>query len=278
MKFFSLLILVLFFACSNPSEPVNPVNAEPKPQNITKSSFQDILDSAKVNGSILIYDAQEKSFYSNDFDWSNKGQLPASTFKIPNSIIALETGIVENDSTLFKWDGQSRALKVWEQDLVFRDAFHFSCVPCYQEVARKVGLQRMKQHVAQFNYGAIKVDSSTIDNFWLVGDSRISPFQQIDFLGRFYRSELPITARTEQIMKSMMVLEDKVNYKLSGKTGWSIDRGHDNGWFVGYLESKDNIYYFATNVEPQEQFDMNLFPMIRKAVTFQALREMGLME
>ena len=89
----------------------------------------------------------EDVYYSNDFKWANAGRLPASTFKIPNSIIALETGVVENDSTLFEWDGIERSIKNWNQDLLFREAFHFSCVPCYQKVAREISEKRMNVYL-----------------------------------------------------------------------------------------------------------------------------------
>ena len=75
-----------------------------------------------------------------------------------------------------------------------------------------------------------------------------------------------------------MIISETANYTLSGKTGWSIDNGHNNGWFVGYLQDQDNTYFFATNVEPKEQFDMDQFPMIRKHITLQALKEINIID
>lgn len=166
-------------------------------------------------------------------------------------------------------------MKSWEQDLIFQKAFHYSCVPCYQEVARKIGAQRMLDYLNQLEYGNMQVDSSNMDLFWLEGASRISPFQQIDFLKRFEQSELPISERTETIVKRMMVIEATKGYVLRGKTGWSISAGKNNGWFVGYIETQGQAYFFASNVSPNPSFDMELFPMIRKEVTFKALEQMG---
>ena len=131
----TLLVVSIFISC----------NEKTTNKEIVKSEFQSIVDSSNVKGSILIYDLQKDLFYSNNFDWAKIGRLPASTFKIPNSIIALETKVVENDSTLFKWNGEKRAYKIWEQDLIFRNAFQYSCVPCYQEIANKIGEKRMKE-------------------------------------------------------------------------------------------------------------------------------------
>lgn len=240
--------------------------------------FKAILDTAQVEGSILIYDLEADTYYSNDFNWTKNGKLPASTFKIPHSIIALETKVVVSDSTLFKWDGEPRRLQIWEQDLNFRDALQLSCVPCYQEVARQIGVKRMTAYLNKLNYGAINVNATNLDLFWLQGESQITQLQQIDFLKRLYQSQLNISKHTETIIKRMLVIEANEHYTLSGKTGWSIRHGNNNGWFVGYIQAKDKVYFFATNVEPKDGFDMALFPMIRKDVTDKAFEQIGILK
>ncbi|WP_378172114.1 class D beta-lactamase [Aquimarina sp. SS2-1] len=269
-----VLVLILLYSCNGKKPDSNKKEDKVAEREIVVPEFHKIIDSANVKGSIVIYDVKDATYYSNDFQWAKKGKLPASTFKITNSIIALETGIVESDTALFKWNGEKRMLKNWEQDLMFRDAFHFSCVPCYQEVARKIGVKNMTQYLKKLKYGNMKVDSTNIDLFWLEGESRISQFQQIGFLKRFYNSELQISKRTERIMKRMMVIETNNEYKLSGKTGWSIRNGNNNGWFVGYIENQYYTYFFATNIEPNRQFEMDMFPMIRKEITMQAFEQM----
>lgn len=279
MKILYLIpILILFTSCLE-----KKISSEKNKEQDTElktlvPEFQKIIDSANVKGAILIYDFKGDKYYSNNFEWAQKGHLPASTFKIANSIIALETKVVESDSTLFEWNGEQRRLSIWEQDLTFKNAFHFSCVPCYQEVARNIGAKDINKYLDKLEYGNIKVDSTNIDMFWLEGESQISQFQQIDFLKRFYQSKLPISERTEIIMKRMLFIEENDEYRLSGKTGWSIRNGNNNGWFVGYLESENIVYFFATNIEPKEQFDMNLFPEIRKDLTYMALEQMNIIK
>jgi len=268
---FYFAILTLMVSCvSN-----NSIDSGSEEKNISseivRSDLVEIFDSAKVSGAILVFDPQKNVYYSNDFARSERGYLPASTFKIPNSIIALETGVVESDSTLFKWDGRKRRLIVWEQDLIFRDAFHVSCVPCYQEIARNIGVERMRKFLDQFQYGNMIVDSSNIDLFWLEGESKISLRQQVDFIYRFFNSEIGISKRTEEIMKRLMVIEENAVYAISGKTGWAIRNGNNLGWFAGYLETDGRVYFFATNIEPSGEFDMSLFPKIRSEITHRAL-------
>lgn len=273
-----LAVLILFISCTGKQNGSGNREVKIVENKIVNSEFQSIIDSADVEGAILVYDLQEDSYYSNDFDWINEGQLPASTFKIANSIIGLESGVIESDSTVFKWDGEKKWLKTWEQHLVLKDAFRFSCVHCYQDVARIIGEERMNDYLREFDYGDMKVESGNIDKFWLEGDSRITQMQQIDFLKRLYESQLPISERTEKIVKNIMFIEEKDNYKLSGKTGLSNSNSVYNGWFIGYIELENNTYLFATNLEPKGEFDFDTFVRKRMDLTFVALKQMDIIK
>lgn len=266
------IFLILFLSYFYLSNKINAQEVEHKYTQIIEQEFQTILDSANVGGVIILLDLNNNIYYSNNFKKANQGHLPASTFKIPNSIIGLETGVIKNKNEIFKWNGEKRYLSVWEKDLNLEQAFQLSCVPCYQEVARKIGVDRMNEYLKKLDYGTMEINTKTIDNFWLDGNSRISPIQQIDFLKSFYLNELPISKSTYQIMKSILQIKIDKNYILSGKTGWSTRNGIDNGWFVGYVESNKNVYFFATNIEPGKDFKMNLFANIRKTVTIEALK------
>jgi beta-lactamase class D len=279
MKFIYVIIgLLISVSCTQPAVNKHKPEKETVLSEVSRRDFQQIIDSADVTGSILVYDPQTNTSYSNDFNRCDIGFLPASTFKIPNSIIALETGVVENDSTVFKWNGEKRRLLSWEQDLTFKEAFQVSCVPCYQEIARKIGPVRMNEYLKKLSYGNMKVDSSNIDVFWLEGESRISMNQQLDFIKKFYYKELPISLRTWSILKKMMVLENNGIYIFSGKTGWSIRNGNNNGWFVGYLEKENSVYFIVTNIEPREAFNMDLFPKIRTQISLEAFRKLKIIE
>ena len=275
---FYLAWLLICLSCATGNDHRQNALEKKVPVQVYSQEFQRIIDSADVSGSILVFDPQSDTYYSNNFARCDSGFLPASTFKIPNSIIALETGVVENDSTIFRWNGEKRRLPAWEQDLTFRDAFRYSCVPCYQEIARKIGVTRMKENLEKFNYGNMVVDSANIDLFWLEGGSGISMNQQMDFLARFYNSELPISERTEIIMKRLLLIEENSAYKLSGKTGWSIRNGNNNGWFVGYLEKQDSVYFIVTNIRPREEFNMDMFPKIRTQISLEAFRRLKIID
>ncbi len=265
------LCLILCCSCKNNNPSYSKPLEEKKAQQIVHSGFQSLLDSAGVKGSILVYDSNNNIYYSNDFQWASRGNLPASTFKIANSIIGLETGIIESDSTKFLWDGEEKYLDAWEQDLILKDAFQFSCVPCYQEVARNIGAYEMNAYVEKLAYGKLVIDFSNIDVFWLQGKSKINQMEQIDFLRRLHNSQLPISARTERIVKEIMISEEKENYTLRGKTGLSIEDEKHNGWYVGYAETDNNVFFFATNLEPITTADVNSLINKRVVLTKNAL-------
>ena len=129
----------------------------------------------------------------------------------------------------------------------------------------------MNEYIAKFDYGNMEIDSSNVDMFWLVGESTISQMEQIEFLRKLYLKKLPIRDQTMHVAKRMMIIEQNESYVLSGKTGRSKD---GMGWFVGFLETGEKVYFFATNVEPREKFNVES----RKRVTLNALKKIKAIE
>ena len=152
MRLWYVLILAMLISACRGKKKEEETTLLNDSRQVVLEDIQVILDSSHVKGSVLLYDPQSDVYYSNDFEWAEKGKLPASTFKIPNSIIALETGIVQDENTILKWDGAKRNLQLWEQDLSFRDAFQYSCVPCYQEIARKIGEKKMREFLTKLDH------------------------------------------------------------------------------------------------------------------------------
>ena len=234
-----------------------------------------IFDKYGMTGTMLILDPQSgRKFGYNPARWDS-GYLPASTFKIPNTLIGLETGVIKPDH-VFKWKGEVRRLPQWEQDLSLRDAFRVSCVPCYQELARKIGPLRMRSSLEKINYPGMDVRPDNIDLFWLEGNSRITPRQQVDFLRRLFEEKLPLKKSVMQAVKEIMVNETTPEYTLSGKTGWAVRNGNNWGWFVGWVETKGKVYYISTLVEPISLEKVADFSMARKTVTMEVLKYLGI--
>jgi len=260
-----ILFIIFMLSCQKP----NP-KAYYKPLVLNQFKTND-----SIIGSVLIYDLNNNTYHSNNFNWAKIGRIPASTYKIPHSLIALELGIVDSNY-LLKWSGEKRAFKIWQQDLTLKQAFHYSCVPCYQQIARKVGETRMNSYVDKFEYGHMDIHDENIDNFWLIGESKINQFQQLDFLKRLYLSQLPISKRTEIIFKQMFIAKQTDDYILRAKTGLTMRNDSYNGWYVGYIETSDNVYFFATNISPKDKYNKS-FNNKRKNITINAFKQLGIM-
>lgn len=135
-------------------------------------------------------------------------------------------------------------MEAWNRDHDLRSAFKVSAVWFYQELARRIGRERMQRHIDAVGYGNKDLDGG-IDMFWLTGDLRITPKEQIDFLVRLHRNDLPFSQRTLDIVKDIMIFENAGEHVLRGKTG----QAGKVGWFVGYIERDGNVYFFANSMD-----------------------------
>ncbi|MFD2229356.1 penicillin-binding transpeptidase domain-containing protein [Alkalimarinus sediminis] len=215
-----------------------------------------------INGSILIEsdDGKVKHNYNvND----NERFIPASTFKIPNTLIILEEGLIQDQSETIQWDGQEREYAPWNKDQTLKSAFQYSCVWCYQHFAKQVGDQKYRQYLQIFDYGN-HLTGSDVTRFWLDGELRTSVNDQISFLRKVYAERLPVKKAHIKTLKSIMLSEEHNSYKVWSKTGWS---GKD-GWFVGYLVINKQVWYFANHIEINQNSDLKF----RKSLTMEALK------
>jgi beta-lactamase class D len=202
-------------------------------------------------GTFVGYKVEDYLIIASDKDRSGEAKLPASTFKVPNSLIALETGVVEDpDKDVFKWDGVKRDIEAWNRDHTMRSAIAASAVPVYQEIARRIGQERMQKYVDLLEYGNRNIGGG-IDQFWLTGDMRIDPMQQIDFLDRLRRGVLPISKRSQDLVRDILpvtkVGDATIRYK-SGLLGAEIGKP-SLGWMVGWVEKGDTPTVFALNMD-----------------------------
>jgi beta-lactamase class D len=226
----------------------SPSIGNPQPPN-TGRHFRTL----GVEGSILIEDVAGDRLLQHNPQRNTTAFPTASTFKIFNSLVALETGAIANDLALLTWDGIPRALPTWNRDLNLREAFKLSAVWFYQVLARRAGYEQMQQWITAANYGNAAIGSpDDIDQFWLNGTLRITPEEQVDFLRRLYRGDLPFSERSQTLTKDIMIVEQTPTYTIRAKTGWygfGNDAVQNIGWYVGYVETADHVYFFATNID-----------------------------
>jgi beta-lactamase class D len=208
-----------------------------------------------TSGTFVGYKVDDYLVIASDKDRSAQAQLPASTFKIANSLIALETGVVADpDKDVFKWDGVTRSIEGWNRDHTLRSAIAASAVPVYQEIARKIGPERMQKFVDLFEYGNRDIGGG-IDQFWLTGNLRIDPMQQVDFVDRLRRGALPISKRSQGLVRDILPVTKIGNATIRAKSGLvGAEQGKPSlGWLVGWAEAGSQQTVFAMNMDCKEQ-------------------------
>ncbi|MDP4150461.1 MAG: penicillin-binding transpeptidase domain-containing protein [Bacteroidota bacterium] len=263
LRFFLLSLVIPFFfaACSH-----NNVNED--------NSLKKVFDSAGVNGCFALLDNDQGQFtIYNLRRYRDSAYLPASTFKIVNSLIGIQTGLVKDETTVIPWDHVTTGRTECEQDMTMRDAFQRSCVNWYQELARRIGKDTMKKWIDSLGYGNRDI-SGPIDSFWLNDRLKITADEELGLVKRLYFDQLPFFPRSQRIVRDMMLMENNANYKLSYKTGWGYTReGHSIGWIVGWIEENKHPYFFVLNLESLDR-SMDLQP-VRMRILRDILGQLG---
>jgi beta-lactamase class D len=229
------------------------------------------------SAAFVVLDPQTGEVFRNDPAACAEPLPPCSTFKIWNTAIGLENGLITSaDAPFWKWDGQKRALEPWNHDQTLRSAFAVSCVPAYQALARKIGVERMKTALHQLAYGDENI-SAGLDVFWLPEAGRktilISPDAQAGLIARLVAGKVPFSARTRAILKDVMKFKQTKRGTLYGKTGSSghVEGRPDLGWFVGYVESDGRTYPFACALQGKDVMGMDARDAVEKILTDAAL-------
>lgn len=246
------------------------------PKTELHSEFKTYFDEYKVEGCFLLYDFQKNKTLIYNEERSEKCFLPASTFKMVNTLIGLETGIITGEDFVIPWDSIHRQIPVWNHDHQLESAFQNSVVPWYQELARRIGTEKMQFWVSKTGFGKMDISTENIDLFWLSGESRISPLEQLDFQKRLIKNELPFKQKNIDLLMKIMIIEETPEYILRGKTGWAVMDGKNIGWLTGYLEMESEKYAFVINVESEDE-DSALFVKSRIEITRAILKELSLM-
>lgn len=209
--------------------------------------WKTIFDQHGLAGTTVVYDLKADRFDVYDVERAKRSLTPASTFKIANSLISLETGVVRDEWQVLRWDGVKRDIEAWNRDHTLRTGIKYSVVPAFQQIAREIGQERMQSWIQKLGYGNQDI-SGGIDHFWLGSSLKISAWEQIGFLKRLYRLELPVSERSMRIVKDALITEATASYLIRAKTGWQPGEP-SIGWWVGWVEKDDNTYFFATNMD-----------------------------
>jgi beta-lactamase class D len=240
------------------------------------NNLKKYFDAKKVEGCFTMLNNIDGTVTVYNMGLDTLRMTPASTFKIANALIGLQTGVITDENMLIKWDGISRSNKDWNKDLTLKEAFKVSSVPYFQEVARRIGKDTMQHWIDSLSYGNQNIQGP-VDSFWLNNQLKISPDEQLGFLKKLYFDQLPFRKTVQQAVRDMMLQEDNTLYKLSYKTGWGFDEKQQNiGWVAGWIEENRHVYFFVTLVKsPDPEIDMKA---VRMNITKDILKELGFLQ
>jgi beta-lactamase class D len=255
--------------------PVGLAQAGEDPAAGAEPGWERYFTAAGVTGAFVGYDLRQDRYVYYARERCGVRFLPASTFKIVNALIGLETGIIPDEDYQLTWNGVPSGIADWDRDHTLASAFKYSVVWYYQELARRVGEPLMQYYLDRVDYGNRSIEGG-IDRFWLTGGLRISPEEQVALLVRLYRNQLPFSPRTMAIVRQMMIVRQEPGFTLRAKTGWARTEGQDVGWYVGYVEHGDDVFFFATNIVSAA--GNPIFAKARSEITGSILKDLGILK
>ncbi len=240
------------------------------------------FDDCSVDGCIVIFDNNLKKWITNDTTMMIEEYLPASTFKIINLLIALETGVIKDENELFHWSGEMDTVKYGYRpetyrDMTVKEAFEISAVWVFIKIAQRIGRERYIYYLDACNYGNRNLTEPGID-FWNFGQFGISPVNQVNFIRNMYEEKLPFSKRNLEIVKRVMKTEEKENYTIFAKTGWTREGGINTGWWTGFVETKQGVWFFSTLLLQDRKYNSPTFGPCRKEITKSVLRQLGVIK
>jgi beta-lactamase class D len=189
---------------------------------------------------------------------------PASTFKIPHALAALDAGVIAGPGVRLAYDGAPTDVAAWRRDHTLATAMRYSVVWYFQRIAEKLGADREREYLQRLDFG--NADSSSgLTTFWLGGSLQISPEEQQRFLLGLYREALPVKVPVMRTVKTLLVQRPGVVTNATGshpfdapwpagtvvsaKTGSATDRsGSHVRWLVGHVKRGPRSWIFVSSV------------------------------
>lgn len=214
-----------------------------------------LFTQEQIDGTLVIIDPN-KNFLVHNIARANIRYTPASTFKIYNSLIALDTKTLNSTENIFyHYKGEKAYLESWKHDASLQSAIKVSNVLAFKELARRIGKKNMLDGLKRLNYGNQAI--SKIDTFWLDNSLQISALEQAILINKLAHKELNFNQKAMQDTINIILLEQNADYKLYGKTGFNDNINPAIGLFVGFLSTQKGIYSFALNIDDKQATQLN---------------------
>lgn len=215
----------------------------PNPLAISEADWGSLFGDA--NGCAVVYDLN-----ADNYTAYNKKEItcrvpPCSTFKIYSALNALEQGTITATENFLSWDGAKREFTLWDQDHSLTTAMQQSVNWYFQELDQAAGIEQLSSFYRSIGYGNSYVGHDPL-NYWNGSALKISALEQVELLVKLYRNDFGFRDDSISAVKDSLALSISNSLRLYGKTGTGkIDNTNVAGWFVGYVETQDNTYFFA---------------------------------
>lgn len=218
---------------------------------VSRPEWKAVFTDFEAQGTMLLVDERAKSRGSFVYDRKRAATRfsPASTFKIPHAMFAIDAGVVKDEFQVIPWDGKKRFYEPWNQDQTLRSSMRHSVVWVYQTFEQAIGQDGERAYMEKINYG--NADPTGKAPFWVEGNLRISAVEQIEFLQKLHRNQLPLSMNAQRLVKDVMINEAGRDWILRAKTGWS----GSIGWWVGWVEHPTGAVFFALNIDTPKRMD-----------------------
>lgn len=265
MRLLNFFVLIIFLSnCSGTSKNEDSSSSHSALDTGLVSEMETAFSNRNINGCFILYDVENDTNIIYNQERAKQRFLPASTYKILNSLIALECAVVKDENEVIQWDSVERPVPIWNQNHTMKTGIKYSVVWYYQELARRIGEEQMQVWVDRVSYGNQQIGKN-INDFWLVGELRISPMEQLEFLKEFVAEDLPFRKEVIKTVKEILIEDKSDAYIFRAKTGWA-DYGTPVGWYVGYIEINGKTYIFVNNIEIRNNQDAKARKEITKEI------------
>lgn len=256
----SCCIPILFVYASNQTD----YYFNPSEKNIRQIDLSSYFEN--YTGSFILYDQSADQWDIYNMDNASKRISPNSTYKIYDALLGLESGIITPEHSSFTWNGEPCPFESWESDQDLDSAMHNSVNWYFQAIDSQAGFHSVKTFLQTINYGNQNIGTN-LNLYWTDFSLKISPIEQVELLQDFCQNEFHFAPQNIQAVKNALLLSTTSSGSLYGKTGTGRVNDKDiNGWFIGYIEKDNNIYYFTTNIQADSNATGNQATEITKAI------------
>ena len=232
----------------------------------TTENLELSTDFHGFDGSFVLYDSQTGLWKIYRPELAIQRFSPASTFKIYSALHGLEKGIISPECSFMKWDGTPCAFPRWEQDQTLDSAMKDSVNWYFQNMDQLLGRTEISSFLKKINYGNKQI-SKDLKLYWADDSLKISAVEQVELLQNFYTNTFDCSEQNIQAVKDALRVGEFSGGTLYGKTGTIQRNNRDiSGWFVGFVETDDNVLYFAANIQGTDHADGSQAAAIARSV------------